>query len=148
MQWLDLKRQSVSKRRIKDEQWTGLRTLAGWGAAGLFLARIQMPQQMAPAALAVVSAALIARCPAGAVLAGAILGRMTLGLQDGTALQDIAAMLLIYFCWTALQRIRVKVTLPLLLGITLFSTLFVSVGNMIANLLYGVVDPQTRGYRP
>lgn len=37
---------------------------------------------------------------------------------------------------------------PLLLGITLFSTLFVSVGNMIANVLYGVVDPQTRGYRP
>ena len=34
---------------------------------------------------------------------------------------------------------------PLLLGVTLFSTLFVWVGNMIANVLYGVVDPQTRG---
>lgn len=33
---------------------------------------------------------------------------------------------------------------PLLLGITLFSALFVCVGNMIANLLYGVVDPQIR----
>ncbi len=33
---------------------------------------------------------------------------------------------------------------PLLLGITLFSALFVSVGNLIANLLYGVVDPQIR----
>ncbi len=33
---------------------------------------------------------------------------------------------------------------PLLLGITLFSTLFVCVGNMAANLLYGVVDPQIR----
>lgn len=33
---------------------------------------------------------------------------------------------------------------PLLLGITLFSTLFVCVGNMIANLLYGVVDPHVR----
>lgn len=33
---------------------------------------------------------------------------------------------------------------PLLLGITLFSTLFVSVGNLIANLLYGVIDPQMR----
>ena len=33
---------------------------------------------------------------------------------------------------------------PLLLGVTLFSTLFVCVGNMIANLLYGVVDPQIR----
>ena len=33
---------------------------------------------------------------------------------------------------------------PLLLGVTLFSALFVSVGNMIANLLYGIVDPQIR----
>ena len=33
---------------------------------------------------------------------------------------------------------------PLLLGITLFSTLFVCVGNMIANLLYGVIDPKMR----
>ena len=33
---------------------------------------------------------------------------------------------------------------PLLLGITLFSALFVFTGNMIANLLYGVVDPQIR----
>lgn len=32
--------------------------------------------------------------------------------------------------------------LPLLLGITLFSALFVCVGNLIANLLYGVIDPQ------
>ena len=31
---------------------------------------------------------------------------------------------------------------PLLLGITLFSALFVGVGNMIANLLYGIIDPQ------
>lgn len=36
---------------------------------------------------------------------------------------------------------------PLLLGITLFSTLFVCVGNLIANLLYGVVDPQIREVR-
>ena len=33
---------------------------------------------------------------------------------------------------------------PLLLGITLVSTLFVCIGNMIANLLYGVVDPQIK----
>lgn len=33
---------------------------------------------------------------------------------------------------------------PLLLGVTMFSALFVCVGNMIANLLYGVVDPQIR----
>ena len=37
---------------------------------------------------------------------------------------------------------------PLLLGITLFSALFVFVGNMLANIIYGVVDPQIReGYR-
>ena len=33
---------------------------------------------------------------------------------------------------------------PLLLGVTLFSTLFVCVGNMIADLLYGIVDPRMR----
>ena len=33
---------------------------------------------------------------------------------------------------------------PLLLGVTLLSALFVCVGNMIANLLYGIVDPQIR----
>lgn len=32
----------------------------------------------------------------------------------------------------------------LLLGVTLFSALFVCVGNMIVNLLYGIVDPQIR----
>ncbi len=31
---------------------------------------------------------------------------------------------------------------PLLLGITLFSTLFVFTGNMLANIFYGVIDPQ------
>lgn len=37
---------------------------------------------------------------------------------------------------------------PLLLGITLFSALFVFVGNMLANIIYGIVDPQIReGYR-
>lgn len=33
---------------------------------------------------------------------------------------------------------------PLLLGVTLFSALFVCVGNLIADLLYGVIDPQLR----
>lgn len=36
---------------------------------------------------------------------------------------------------------------PLLLGVTLFSALFVCVGNLIANLLYGIVDPQIREAR-
>lgn len=37
---------------------------------------------------------------------------------------------------------------PLLLGITLFSALFVFAGNMLANILYGMIDPQIReGYR-
>lgn len=36
---------------------------------------------------------------------------------------------------------------PLLLGITLFSALFVFIGNMLANIIYGIVDPQIReGY--
>lgn len=33
---------------------------------------------------------------------------------------------------------------PLLLGIALFSVLFVFAGNMCANILYGVIDPQIR----
>ncbi len=33
---------------------------------------------------------------------------------------------------------------PLLLGITLFSTLFVCVGNMVADLLYAAIDPRVR----
>ncbi len=45
---------------------------------------------------------------------------------------------------SALSRAGLEGDVPLLLGITLFSALFVSTGNMIANLLYGVVDPQIR----
>lgn len=45
---------------------------------------------------------------------------------------------------SAVAAAGLKGDVPLLLGITLFSALFVSVGNMIANLLYGVVDPQVR----
>lgn len=37
---------------------------------------------------------------------------------------------------------------PLLLGITLFSTVFVFTGNLIANIIYGVVDPRIREERP
>lgn len=33
---------------------------------------------------------------------------------------------------------------PLLLGVTMFSALFVCMGNLIANLLYGIVDPRIR----
>lgn len=36
---------------------------------------------------------------------------------------------------------------PLLLGITLFSTLFVFTGNLIANMIYGAVDPRVREER-
>ena len=37
--------------------------------------------------------------------------------------------------------------IPLLLGITLFSAVFVFVGNMLANIIYGIADPQIReGY--
>lgn len=37
---------------------------------------------------------------------------------------------------------------PLLLGITLFSTAFVFAGNMTANVIYGVVDPRISEERP
>lgn len=33
---------------------------------------------------------------------------------------------------------------PLLLGITIFSALFVFVGNLVANIIYGIVDPKIR----
>lgn len=33
---------------------------------------------------------------------------------------------------------------PLLMGVTLFSALFVFTGNMLANIIYGVIDPQIR----
>lgn len=45
---------------------------------------------------------------------------------------------------SAVSAAGLQCDVPLLLGVTLFSALFVSVGNMIANLLYGVVDPQIR----
>lgn len=45
---------------------------------------------------------------------------------------------------TAVSAAGLNSDLPLLLGVTLFSALFVCVGNMIANLLYGVVDPRIR----
>lgn len=34
--------------------------------------------------------------------------------------------------------------IPLLLGITIFSALFVFIGNTIANIVYGVIDPKIR----
>ena len=45
---------------------------------------------------------------------------------------------------SALSVAGLSLDVPLLLGITLFSALFVCVGNMIANLLYSVIDPQIR----
>lgn len=45
---------------------------------------------------------------------------------------------------SALSVAGLSSDVPLLLGITLFSALFVCVGNMIANLLYSVIDPQIR----
>jgi len=32
--------------------------------------------------------------------------------------------------------------IPLLLGIALFTALFVSIGNLVADTLYGVIDPR------
>lgn len=43
---------------------------------------------------------------------------------------------------TAVTLAGLKGDVPLLLGITLFSTLFVCFGNLIANILYGIIDPK------
>ena len=48
---------------------------------------------------------------------------------------------------TAVSAAGLNSDVPLLLGVTLFSALFVCVGNMIANILYGVIDPQIREAR-
>lgn len=45
---------------------------------------------------------------------------------------------------SAVSKAGLNSDIPLLLGCTLFSALFVCIGNMIANILYGVVDPQIR----
>ncbi len=45
---------------------------------------------------------------------------------------------------SALSSAGLQGDLSLLLGITLFSALFVCVGNMIANLLYGIIDPSIK----
>ena len=43
---------------------------------------------------------------------------------------------------SAVSAAGLNCDVPLLLGITLFSSLFVCIGNLIANLLYGIIDPQ------
>ena len=45
---------------------------------------------------------------------------------------------------SAVSEAGLNSDVPLLLGVTLFSALFVCAGNLIANLLYGVVYPQIR----
>lgn len=45
---------------------------------------------------------------------------------------------------SAVSAAGLRCDVPLLLGVTLFSALFVCVGNMIADLLYGMIDPQIR----
>lgn len=45
---------------------------------------------------------------------------------------------------SAVSAAGLNADVPLLLGVTLFSALFVCTGNMIANLLYGVIDPRVR----
>lgn len=45
---------------------------------------------------------------------------------------------------SAVSAAGLRCDVPLLLGVTLFSALFVCAGNMMANILYGIVDPQIR----
>ena len=43
---------------------------------------------------------------------------------------------------SAVSEAGLNADVPLFLGITLFSALFVCAGNLAADLLYGVIDPQ------
>ena len=45
---------------------------------------------------------------------------------------------------TATTAAGLKGDVPLLLGIAIFSAIFVFVGNFIANILYGVLDPRLK----
>lgn len=45
---------------------------------------------------------------------------------------------------TAVTAAAVNADVPLLLGITVFSAIFVFTGNLIANVLYGIFDPRIR----
>lgn len=45
---------------------------------------------------------------------------------------------------TAITAAALNGDIPLLLGISVFSAIFVFVGNLIANILYGVFDPRIR----
>lgn len=45
---------------------------------------------------------------------------------------------------TATTAAAMNADVPLLLGIALFSAIFVFTGNLIANILYGIFDPRTR----
>ena len=45
---------------------------------------------------------------------------------------------------TAITAAALNGDVPLLLGISVFSAIFVFVGNLIANILYGVFDPRIR----
>ena len=45
---------------------------------------------------------------------------------------------------SAVSAAGLQSDVPLLLGITLFSVLFVFAGNFIANMIYGLVDPRIR----
>jgi peptide/nickel transport system permease protein len=46
---------------------------------------------------------------------------------------------------SAVSRAGINGDVPLILGVTMFSVLFVFVGNLIANLLYSLLNPQIRG---
>ena len=50
---------------------------------------------------------------------------------------------------SALTAAALNADAPLLIGIAMFSALFVFAGNLIANILYGIIDPRLKegGYR-
>lgn len=48
----------------------------------------------------------------------------------------------------AIVQAGLQSDIPLLLGIVIFSTIFVYIGNLLADLLYYLIDPKTRGNQP
>lgn len=107
----------AKKMRIRSFVMSRNLEMIGWGAAGLLMARVQMFGAYAPLGVAGVGASLLSGGNALSLLIGAIVGRLTIGVADGRALQDIAAMALVYLGWALIQKTKIKQTPWLMVGI-------------------------------
>lgn len=82
------------------------------------------------------------------VIRNTILPAVTLQFASFSELFGGSVLVEQVFSYPGLGRAAVEAGLrsdvPLLLGVTIFSALFVFIGNAIANMIYGVVDPKIR----